>query len=173
MSCKTYTFDVFGVTYRSTQFAAVRALELVSAEEVSPLEVLEKSEVLVGDVWVALNTREAVNLYVRDRVGMQPATLVLRGVLKLIGEHSCGVVKGWKGVSVPSRFTSEGQGLTTRQSSHVDPVIAALIADDKASLRELEEYYSLEDALKMLDVMTAKGVNEALANESAAKSRRK
>ncbi|XAO36673.1 hypothetical protein WP1_034 [Pseudomonas phage WP1] len=34
-------------------------------------------------------------------------------------------------------------------------------------MRELEEYYSTQDAFKMIDIITAKSVNEALASEAS------
>jgi hypothetical protein len=170
MATKTKIFEAFGMTYRATQFAAVRALELATGNG-TPLEVLERTEVQVGEDWLALDSRERVNQYVRDLAGVVTPRIVLRGVLGLVGEHSWAVAKGWKGVRVPSRFTAEGQGLQTRESAYVDPVIAALLGAQQATLRELEEYYSLEDAMKMFDVMVAKGVNEALANEHAQKKK--
>jgi hypothetical protein len=172
MATKTKTFEMFGVTYRSRQFAAVRALELAGSTNSTPLEVLELTEVLVGEDWLTLDSRERANRYVVDRAAVLAPRLVLKGLLKLVGEHSWNVAKGWKGVRVPTRFTAEGQGVATRESAYVDPIIAALIGADMAKLRELEEYYSLEDALKMFDVMVAKGVNEALANEHAQKGKR-
>lgn len=172
MATKTKIFEAFGVSYRIRQFAAVRALEIATATDTPPLEMLAFTEVLVGEDWIALDSRERVNQYVLDRAGIVPPRIALRGLLTIVGEHSCGVAKGWKGVRVPNRFTAEGQGLTTRESAYVDPVIAALLGADMATLRELEEYYSLEDAMKMFDVMVAKGVNEALANEHAQKGNR-
>jgi hypothetical protein len=172
MATKTKTFEMFGVTYRARQFAAVRSLELATNVETKPLEILEFTDVQVGEDWLPLDSRARVNQYVVDRVGMLAPRLVLNGLLKLVGENSWSIVNGWKGVRVPTRFTADGQGISTRESDHVDPVIAALIGAEMASLRELEEYYSLEDALKMFDVMVAKGVNEALANEHAQKGRK-
>jgi hypothetical protein len=173
MARKIKTFDMFGVTYRTKQFAAVRAFEFVEADDVSPLESLEHTEVLVGEDWLTLDSRERVNKYVLDRAGQLPAQLVLRALLKTVGQHSCGILDGWKGVKVPTRFTADGQGIPTRVSNHMSPVIAALISEDKATLFELETHYSLEDAMKMFDVMLAKSVSDALANEAAAKARKK
>lgn len=172
MATKTKVFEVFGVAYRIRQFAAVRSLAIATAPDADPLEMLERTEVQVGEDWIALDSRAMVNRYVCDRVGLVPPKDTLKALLRVVGEHSCGVAKAWKGVKVPNRFTAEGQGLVTRESAYVDPVIAGLLGADMATLRELEEYYSLEDAMKMFDVMVAKGVNEALANEHAHKGRR-
>jgi hypothetical protein len=173
MASKTKKFDMFGVTYRTRQFPAVRALELVNAETIDPLDMLSQTEVLVGDAWIALDDREPINQYVTDRIGIIPPRQVLGALMKIVGEHSCGAMNGWVGVKVPNRFTPSAQGMTTRRSAHVDPIIETLIAHEAATLRELEEYYSIEDALKMLDVIVAKGVNEALANEAAQKNARR
>lgn len=171
MATKTKVFEAFGVSYRIRQFAAMRALAIATENDSSPLEMLEQTEVLVGEDWIPLDSRATINRYVLDRASILPPRLVLKGLLSIVGEHSCGVAKGWKGVKVPNRFTAEGQGLATRESAYVDPVIAALLGAEMATLRELEEYYSLEDAMKMFDVMVAKGVNEALASEHAQKRR--
>jgi len=172
MATKTKTFEMFGVTYRTRQFAAVRALELATDVDSSPLAVLEFTDVLVGEDWVALDSRERVNQYVLDRADVLAPRIVLKALLKTVGDHSWSIARGWKGVRVPTRFTADGQGVATRESAYVDPVIAALLGADMARLRELEEYYSLEDALKMFDVMVAKGVSEAFANEHAQKGRK-
>lgn len=172
MATKTVKFEIFGVKYRTKQFAAVRALEVAVDAGRAPLDVLEFTDVLVGEDWVALDSRERVNLYVFDRVGVLSPRMVLKALVDYVVECSCKIAKEWKGVKVPNRFTAEGQGVSPRESAYVDPIIAALLGADMASLKELEEYYSLEDALKMFDVMVAKSVNEALANEVAQKGKR-
>lgn len=170
MATKTKEFEVFGVKYRTRQFAAVPALEIMSdAGAVHPVDNLRLTEVWDENSWHALDSREAVNKYVVDKASILPPRMVLIAVLKLVNEFSFGFVSTWRGVRIPKRFTSGGE---VKSSTHVDPIISNLLQEDVASLRELEEYYSLEDAFTMFDVMVAKGVNEALAHEAAMKDRK-
>jgi hypothetical protein len=167
MSTKTKHFDMFGVEYKTTQFPAIIALAVMeNAEKIHPTENLRQTYAKEGDQWIALDSRYAINRLVVDKAFIIPPQLVLRAVLKAVNEFSFGFVNGWRGVKIPTRFTS---GSATRESKHVDPLIAQLLQEEVANLRELEEYYSLEDAFKMFDVMVAKGVNAALAQEEATK----
>lgn len=169
MATKTKHFSMFGVDYKTTQFPAIAALAIMdNASAIHPIDNLRLTFVKESDEWRALDSREAINRLVVDRAFMLAPRLVLQGLLRMVNDFSFGFTSGWKGVKIPSRFTGGGK---PRESSHVDPLIAQLLQEDVASLRELEEYYSLEDAFKMFDVMVAKGVNEALANEAAAKGR--
>lgn len=173
MATKTKEFDLFGVKYRTRQFAAVRALEIMEqATAVHPLEVLAQTEVYDAEnrKWKALDSREAINEFVIDRMHVLPPRMALQGVLRAVNEFSFGFVNGWRGVAIPKRFTA---GIEPRASNHTDPLIAQLLQDEVTSLRELEEYYSLEDAFKLFDVMVAKGVNAALSQEQAMKDAKK
>jgi hypothetical protein len=175
MSVKTKTFDLFGVQYRTKQFTAIRALELMKAPDILPLDTLSNTQARhdAGHEWIDLDGRAAINRMVIDRIDVMCPTVVLHLLCKVVGEYSFGFTTSFKSVKVPSRFQSDSY--TPRSSEHVDPVVAALLEAETATLRELEEYYSLEDAFKMFDVLVANGVNKALAHEAAmkeAKSRR-
>lgn len=169
MATKTKTFGLFGVDYRTTQFTAVQALEIMERESTHPIDNLRLTQAHVpGRGWVDLDSRESINEIVRDETGILAPRLVLQALLRTVNEYSFGFTTAWKGVKIPKRFTS---GVDAKSSSHVDPLIAQLLQEEVATLKELEEYYSLEDAFKMLDVMVAKGVNEALAHEASMKKR--
>jgi hypothetical protein len=43
--------------------------------------------------------------------------------------------------------------------------IAAVISSEQASLRELEEYYGLEDVYDMLEIVEVKNYNETLLSK--------
>lgn len=171
MATKTKFFDIFGVQYKTVQFAAIPALDIMANPgDVHPLENLRLTSVLTEDGWTLLDSPHIVNERVRDMGGLLAPRLVLAALLKIVNEHSFGFVSKWKGVKIPKRFTS---GVEPESSSHVDPLIASVVQNGSASMRELEEYYSLEDAFKMFDIIVAKGVNEALAQEAAEKSRKR
>lgn len=52
---------------------------------------------------------------------------------------------------------------------NVDPLIATIIADGKATLKELKESYSLEDAFYLYEIIAVTRYNEYLAIEHARK----
>jgi len=169
MAVKTKTFVIFGKEYKTVQYAAVPALEIMAnGHGMRPEEILRQTWAKdeIGH-WVQLDAREPINAHVVDPTGIMPPRMALQALLKVVNDFSFGFVNGWQGVKIPRRFT---EGPAPRESQHADPVIATLFSENVASLRELEEYYSLEDAFKMFDVLVAKGVNAALANEAAMKS---
>jgi hypothetical protein len=161
---KDIEFTLFGRRYSSRQFPAVAALELFGRDNPLPIDILALTKVKADSGWVQLNSRESINDNVTDAIDKLPPRLVLIALINAVNNINFGFVGAWRGVKVPSRFTDSTQ---TAESKNADPLIASLISDDVASLRELEEYYSLEDAFKMFDIIVAKGVNKALANEAA------
>ncbi|QOV06248.1 hypothetical protein CPT_Maja_028 [Burkholderia phage Maja] len=162
---KSKTFEAFGVKYRTTQFAAVRGLEILSkGDDIYPTEFLEKTEVLLGDEWLSLKEEENIDRGIRDEAGILAPRVVLDGVNVVVNEFNFGFLKAWKGVKVPRKFLSDAKSVSTEYS---EPIVAQLVQDEMATLRELEEYYSLEDAFKLFDILTAKGVNLAYQHEQA------
>lgn len=160
-------FEAFGVKYRTVQFAAVEGLGLLALKRsIHPLEFLRHTEAYDEGLggWVALNSREAINMTVVDLAGVLAPRLVLRAITSLIHDFSFDFAANWKGVRVPMRFQEGG---TKVESKNIDPMISALVNAGVATLRELEEYYSLEDSFKLFDAITMNGVNDALAQERA------
>jgi hypothetical protein len=164
---KTKHFDIFGIYYRTLQFPAAGSLDLMG-KPLHPTKALEFTEVKdENGEWHRLDNREAINKYVRDILDMMPPVLVMRGLMRVVNEFSFGFAREWSGIKVPARFQS---GTTDHKSSkYIDPIVSQILQEGMASLRELEEYYSLEDAFKMFDVIVGKSVNSALANEAARK----
>jgi hypothetical protein len=160
-------FDAFGKRYLTKQFDAVSAMQFVNrSTDMTPLEILALTAVLVDGRWVALNSRDTINEHVRDVTGMMNPKHTLTGVCNLVSDYSFGFLRTWEGAKIPSRFTSDVEGVV---SAALDPVLSQLIQDGAATLRELEEYYSLQDAFTMFDVIVVKGINKALGMEAAEK----
>lgn len=165
MSKKTKMFDAFGLNYRTTQFSAVEGLAIMKqGAEVRPDIFLKDTYVVFPDAEFRLNTPENVDKYVMDVVANLTPRIVLTGIMGIISDFNFGFLSNWKPIHVPARFTSGVEAIT---SDFVDPLISSIVQAGTASLRDLEEYYSLEDAFAMMDIMTAKGVNEAMAHEAA------
>lgn len=174
MSRKTKTTEFFGVKYRIHQFSAIRGMELLDPDKVvHPVEALELTEATDDDGnWHRLDNEDSINKYVRDVIGHFNALLVLKLLMDEVRRFSFGFIDNWTGVPIPRRFQSEARSVS---SQYTQPMIGNLMSDDYATLRELEEYYSLEDAFKMFNVLMTKAVNTALAHEAAeqkAKERR-
>lgn len=158
------TFDAFGIVYRTEQHAAVQGMELLGQENAHPVDLLSKTEVQVENVWIKLDNTDSINKHVFDKADALPPRVVLSGLMNVVYSFNFGFLKQWKGVKIPSRFQEESESI---DSIHTDPLIAALIQEQAATLRELEEYYSLEDAFRIFDVIMAKAVNAAYAQDAA------
>lgn len=168
MARKTKTFDMFGLMYRTTQFSAVRGFDFIDSKGADhPCDMLADTEVLYLDKWLRLDSPVNINQGVFDGARVIPPVAVLRGVVSVVRDFNFSFVRSWKGVKVPSRFISES---ATTSSEHAPQLISSLIQEGAATLKELEEYYSIEDAFKLFDVITSKGVNQAIANEDAVKA---
>ena len=165
---KTKIFTAFGVQYRTTQFPALPALDMLGDVK-SPMDLLSRTAVKIDGEWMALDSREAINKLVIDRAFVLPPVTVLRGITRLISDYSFSFAREWSGVKIPSRFKTAGE---VKSSEHVSPMVSQIMQEGMATMRELEEYYSLEDAFKMFDVLVVKSVNSALSHEAASKGRR-
>jgi hypothetical protein len=162
------TFDAFGSKYRTAQFCAARGLELLNIKNPHPTEMLGLTEIFVKGEWVSLGESSLINLHVKDCLNVLVPRLVLNGVMSVVHEFNFGFLRTWRGVRIPARFIDDSAVIDSR---YTDPLMAQLIQDDAATLRELEEYYSLEDAFRIFDVIVAKSVNAALSTEAAMKDR--
>lgn len=170
MSMRAVNFELFGIKYRSTQFSAVEGFDILDGlSNVHPLVLLGKSEILLEGKWLAMDAQTTNK--VKDMSNALPPNYALKAVLSTVSNINFGFIDSWRRINVPSRFISD---TTAVKADGVSPIVAALVQAEVASLRELEEYYSLEDAYRMFDVVMAKAVNSLLGQEEAereAKSR--
>lgn len=156
---------MFGVTYRVAQYSAIVGVELIDVmNQESPFVVLANTEVKIDGGWARLDNAKAINDYVVDVAGALQPRYVLSILTSKVMDFNFGFLGTWKKIKVPSRFRSE---IDMVEVASVRPMIATIIQEGLATMRELEEYYSVDDAFKMLDVITAKAVNSALAHEEA------
>lgn len=159
------TFDAFGKQYRMTQFPAVLAMDFINrSSDMSPVEILQFTELKLGNDWISLADRKVVNENVTDITGHMNPKYALSGLCNIVAGYSFGFLKTWKATKIPKRLSNESESV---HSEYMDPIISNIIQEGIATLRELEEYYSLEDAFKMFDVLVVKGLNKALAYEAA------
>lgn len=164
MSSKNKQFDLFGRSYITHQFSAIPALAIMERKaELHPRDMLSKTSIEIDGEWFELGNDRIINEYVNDIIEKIPPRVVLGALISIVNDFNFGFLSNWRGVKVPTRFLD---GARSVSSANVDPLVSQLVQDGAASLRELEEYYSLEDAFKMFDIIMVKGVNQALANEA-------
>lgn len=172
MSQLKKSFSAFGIEYRTVQFSAVEGIQFLGDQgDLHPTQLLQKTEARLcakkglGE-WVRLDDPGCINTAVFDMANVLPPRDVLNGVMSLIRDFNFGFMGEWQSAKIPNRFI---EGIKTVSSNHTESLISQLIQDEVATLKELEEYYSLEDAFKMFDILLVKGINTALSNEAAMK----
>ena len=75
----------------------------------------------------------------------------------------------WQSLNFPRVDSGE---IAFLDYKNIDPFIGSLISSGKATLKELKESYSLEDAYILWEVITVTKYNEFLAIEEANKANR-
>jgi hypothetical protein len=50
---------------------------------------------------------------------------------------------------------------------NVDPLLSLVVREGLATMRELDEYYSYEDALNMAEILNVRSYNDWLAHKDA------
>ena len=167
---KSVEFSIFGNNYRLTQFAAVTGLMLVCEDDAHgsaglPLRMLAETDVWTTDGWVALRDPGAIDRFVTDSLGMVNPVAVLDALCAKVHAENFGFLAEWKPVEIPRRLvvTIDAE----MEAPRMDPVISLVVMAGKATLRELEEYYSTEDVFKMYDMIAVDNLNKALGSESA------
>lgn len=167
---ETKHFDMFGRKYRTLHFAAVQGFALMHRENLPPDVLLSCTEALdPSGEWVRLDNAAAINAQVSDIANLVPAASVLFAVMKVVEDHNFSFIAEFQPTKIPRRFVDKTEPI---RSSTFDPIVATLITEDIATLRELEEYYSLCDAVYMFDVMVASNVNDAVSQERVMNSPR-
>jgi hypothetical protein len=172
---KTIQFSVFGNNYRTRQFAAANGIDLLCSESgmESPVEMLSETEVLATNGWVSIGNSKCIDDFVKDAIGFASPTMVLDALCEKIYTENFGFLANWKPVKIPKRLVASIDA--EMESPRMDPVISLVVMSGKATLKELEEYYSTEDVFKMYDMIAVDNLNKALGSEAAmaeSKSRR-
>lgn len=169
---KKTKFSAFGVQYQTEQFSATLGMEIMAKHgDIHPCELLSQTSAQSADgSWRVLDNQEDINDLVVDAAEVLAPRLVLNALMSLVNDYNFLFLGAWKGVKVPSRFTD---GAASVSSKNVDPMLSQLIQDGICTWKELEEYYSLEDAFKMFDIIMVKGVNSALSHEASMKKNKR
>lgn len=79
-------------------------------------------------------------------------------------EYNYGFLRTWTPQQVPAAMAAT---YFVAESNHVDAIVSALVSNELATYKELRDEYSLEEAFKLLDVLSVKRINEFRAQEAA------
>lgn len=79
-------------------------------------------------------------------------------------EYNYGFLRTWKPQQIPAAMAAT---YFVAESNHVDAIVSALVSNELATYKELRDEYSLEEAFKLLDVLSVKRINEFRAQEAA------
>lgn len=164
---KTAALNVYGVKYMAKQLAAADAFEwMTTPDDEESMMVILRSVSIDG---VPLDSAAVVNDKVRDPINVMRPRLVLKELLRIVGKFNFGFLDERKQVKVPTYLKSDTEARLVEGES---PIMGVLISENRASLRELEEYYSMEDAFRLYDIVFIDKLNAAEANHAAYKKRK-
>ena len=173
---KVKTADLFGHNYRMTQLSAASAFEQMylasGGDDLLPLVSTVEFINAENGAAIRLDNAAAINANVKDRIDVMKPRLVLSALYQAVHEFNFGFLENRKAVKVPRHLTSD-LDVEVRSVEGESPILATLIAEGKATLRELQEFYSLEDAFLIYDVLFIEKLNNAEIQHAAMKSAKK
>lgn len=144
--------------YRLDKIPAIPAKELLDKSLTNELSAL-RAFIFVQDKgdWLPLSDDTTVVELVDDWEVL--TQLELKSY-----EYNYGFLSTWKTATVPPSMSAKFKAVESR---YVDPVVTALVSNNLASYKELRDDYSLEEAFKLLDILTVTKINEHKAQEAA------
>lgn len=161
---------LFGHKYRLSQVSAAEGFRYMNTDRDPTVELMvliDETAIWMGGDWQRL-TKENINKHVKDAINVMQPRLVLKSLVKELNDFNFGFLGRRKTFRVPSYLKSDGD-YEVRHIEGESPVMGTLVAEGRASLRELQEYYSLEDAFKIYDILFVEKLNSAEAHHEAFK----
>lgn len=147
-----------GRNYRLLVIPAVSARAFLDTGLTNGLSCLHRFiEAQDGDVWTRLDTPGKIETLVESWE-------ILAELEVKVYQLNYGFLESWKPATVPSGMLAKHR---VAESSNVDPIISAVVSSGFATYKELRDDYSLEEAFKLLDIMTVNKINEYRAMEAA------
>jgi len=140
-----------GVKYTLRKLPAVQAKRVL--DERDEMAVIASVEV----DGVSLENEELIDKYLPDWE-------VLEELIGLCSLFNFGFLEGWKPVRFPAAMAGNYNATECR---YIDPIFSSLISTNAATLLELKQDYTLEEAFQLLEVLTVTRVNEYKAREAA------
>lgn len=145
--------EISGLSVRFQKVPAIAAFELLDNKTTH--KAVAWTSVKVDGQWVGLTDDDVVNAVLPDweaLVEIETAAV----------DYNFGFLDSWRPIRVPASMEPQYSTITSR---HANPIVSALVSAEMATILELREHYSLEEAFQMLDIATAKSVNEHKAME--------
>jgi hypothetical protein len=167
---QTKEIKLFGQRYRLSQISAAEGFRYMNVKRDATDELMaliDETAIYVGGQWQRL-TKENIDNYVKDAIDVMQPRLVLKALVKELNDYNFGFLNTRKTFRVPS-YLRPDHDYEVRQIEGESPVMGVLISEGKATLRELQEYYSLEDAFKIYDILFVEKLNSAEAHHEAVK----
>jgi hypothetical protein len=156
MANKVHSID--GIEFRFTKIPAVPARELLSGMQ-ADFDVLRPYiEVTTAEGWVALDSKVTIEKHIRSWETLTTAELFAY-------DYNYGFLATWKPTPLPAKM--EESSYRVAETKNVDAAVSALITNGMANYEQLRDTYSLEEAFKLLDVLTVKKINEFRAAEAS------
>lgn len=150
--------EIQGVSLKLVKIPAIAARQLLNSmgDNLSVLRpyIAVKSD---SNEWHTLDSVTAVNSWLNSWEVLSLAEAEAY-------EYNYSFLASWKPFAVPSQMATTKY--VVAESKHVDPMVAALVTAGFASYLELRDTLSLEEAFKLMDVLTVKKINEFRAAES-------
>lgn len=145
--------------FRFTKVPAIAARELLSAME-SDFDALRPYiEIATPNGWIVLDNKAVIEKYITSWETLTSAELFAY-------DYNYGFLTGWKPTPLPAKM-EEGSTYRIAETKNVDAAVSALITNGMADYEQLRDSYSLEEAFKLLDVLTVKKINEFRAAEAS------
>lgn len=165
MARKIEEFSLYGMNYKTKEFSAKEGLDIMDRlDTLSPVHLLKDTEILFAGDWIRLDNYDAINTLVCDKANILIPAYALKGLILRVQKVNFGFLDNWKTHRIPSRFLSNHEPITSTANQ---PVLAQIVSNNLASIKELEEYYSTHDAFNMFDLILVNTLNKALATEAA------
>jgi hypothetical protein len=165
MSRKTIKFELAHKDFKTTQMSAFHSYEMLfGKEEWAPEGILSDTYVREGSDWARLDSNEEISRLIFHPLGLESPLSVLMRLIEKVKGISCSAMYRWESVKIPKRFLSSA---STVESPRGMPILSTLFTEKLATLHALQEFYSLDDALRMYDDYTVQNINKALQNEKA------
>ena len=145
------TVEVRGIKYLIRKLPAVTAKQII--DQKAELDVLASVEVC----GVSLETEELIDHYLPDWE-------VMGELIDIAANYNFGFLENWKPVRFPAAMAGNYNASECR---YIDPIFSTLISSGSATLLQLKQDYSLEEAFQLLEVLTVSRVNEYKAREAS------
>jgi hypothetical protein len=145
------TVEIRGVRYTIRKLPAVAAKTIIDNKD--DLAVLSSVEVR----GIPLDNEELID-------ELLPDWEVMGELIDIAAHYNFSFLEGWRPIRFPASMAGNYNASECR---YIDPIFSTLISSSSATLLELKQDYSLEEAFQLLEVLTVARVNEYKAREAS------